>query len=104
MLTNVNPSMPSLHGTLLQTGTDNQNWLAADVRLIGNPDVPAFPLNHENYGFDRTIVLLNASRSLPASPPTRFGELPLHTFFSSSEAHAEALDVQVILTPPCIFH
>ena len=75
-----------------------------DFRLIGNPDVPAFPLNHENYGFDRTIVLLNASRSLPASPPTRFGELPLHTFFSSSEAHAETLDVQVILTPPCIFH
>ena len=86
MLTSVLPGMPALHGTLLQTGTDDQNWFAADISLIGNPNVPPFEPAHENYGFDRPFILLNATRSLLASPPTRYGELPLHTFFSDSEA------------------
>ena len=86
MLTSVLPSMPALHGALFQTGTDSQNWFVSDIELVGNPAVTPFKLAHENYGFDRMIVVLNGSRSLPSMPPTRFGELPFHRIHSTSEA------------------
>ena len=79
-MTDVEPSMPSKNGVLLRTGTDSAAWFASDVNLIGNPNVPAYRQNAENYGWWPLISLDHAYRSLSSGSPS--GELPFHTFFS----------------------
>ena len=79
-MTDVEPSMPSKNGVLFRTGTDSAAWFASDVNLIGNPNVPAYRQNAENYGWWPLISLDHANRSLSSGSPS--GELPFHTFFS----------------------
>jgi hypothetical protein len=84
-MTDVLPSMPSKNGVLLRTGTDSAGWMASDVNLIGNMNVPPYHQNFENYGWWPLIDLVHANRSLhgPADPRGCHGcrgELPLHTF------------------------
>eukprot|EP01045_Picozoa_sp_COSAG04_P011548 COSAG04_NODE_745_length_10645_cov_3.473639_7_plen_740_part_00 len=80
-MTDVLPGMPSQNGVLLRTGTDSSQWLAADINLIGNPNVPPYENPHENYGWWPLFQLQPvANRSLSSGLPS--GELPFHTFFS----------------------
>ena len=79
-MTDVEPSMPSKNGVLFRTGTDSAAWFASDVNLIGNPNVPAYRQNAENYGWWPLISLDHTNRSLSSGSPS--GELPFHTFFS----------------------